>query len=111
MFGSRSFSLGQARQLGCDLAQFLAGSLSPSLVSQRRHVLSANRVTRLLEQAYGRAREHKQKHGLGFLGRTVAAKHFKAALEQAGYPKDFVDVAVEGLIVELSRRAPPSPRG
>ena len=68
-------------------------------------MLSANRVSRLLEQAYAMAREHRKQHGMGFLGRTVTAKAFKSALEEKGYPGDFVSVAVEGLIVELSRRS------
>lgn len=100
------FSLERERQLGRTLSDFLKKSLAPALLVERREALSANRVTRLLEQAFAMAREHKARHDLGFLGKTILAKSFKSALEEAGYPPDFVTLAVEGLIVELSRRAP-----
>lgn len=101
------FSLEQERQLGRSLAEFLKKNLAPALMTERRQVLSANRVSRLLEQAFAMAREHKSRHGLGFVGKTILAKSFKSSLEDAGYPPDFVTLAVEGLIVELSRRTPP----
>lgn len=101
------FSLDRERQLGSSLAEFLKKNLAPALMAERRQVLSANRVSRLLEQAFAMAREHKSRHGLGLIGKTIVAKSFKSSLEEAGYPPDFVTLAVEGLIVELSRRAPP----
>lgn len=104
MKNRRWFSLEPERQLGRSLAEFMVRYLAPNLVNESRHLLSAARVTRILEQAYSLARAHKAQHGMGFLRRAIAAKSFKSSLEEAGYSNDFISVAVEGLIVELSRR-------
>ena len=97
------FSFQREKQMATDLAQHLVKSLPPKTMSERIHTLSANRITRVLEQAFGRLGQDAET-GRGFWGRSVLANNFRWALKDAGYPKEFIDVAVEGLIVEASRR-------
>lgn len=86
-----------------DLVAHFVKSLPPKTVSERIHTLSANRITRVLEQAFGKLAQDAAT-GRGFWGRSVLANNFRWALKDAGYPKEFIDIAVEGLIVEASRR-------
>ena len=95
---------GEERRLAADMADQLAKQLAPVLMEKRRHVLSANRVARLLEQTIATAKERQAKTGMGVMRRAYLAREFKSALEAKGYPEDFVSVAVEGLLVELSRK-------
>ncbi len=93
------------KQLAAGVAEHLIRSLPPKTMNERIHTLSANRITRVLEQAFSRLNQEVEV-GRGFLGRTVMANNFRWALKDAGYPKQFIDIAVEGLIVESSRRKP-----
>jgi hypothetical protein len=60
-------------------------------------------VSRLLEQAFETAKEHQAQTGMSFMKRAILANSFKWELEEKGYPKDFINVATEGLVVELSK--------
>ena len=106
MFGFFSFASDKA--FAKSLVAELVHALSPAMISSKRKILSVNKVTRLLEQTFHRAIEHQKDARLGFVRRAVLANAFKWELLEAGYPKDFVDMATEGLVVELSRarRAP-----
>jgi len=86
-----------------ELVQRLAKELPPSLMDKRRTVLSVNKVTRLLERTYQAAFKYQQEHRLGFFKRASLANSFKWELREAAYPDDFVDLATEGLVVELSK--------
>lgn len=93
--------------MAADLAGHLVKNLPPKTIRERIHTLSANRITRILEQAFGKL-TGDNKVGRSFMGRTILANNFRWALKDAGYPREFIDIAVEGLIVEFSRR-PTSP--
>ncbi len=97
------FSFQREKQMAAGLAEHLVKSLPPKTISERIHTLSANRITRVLEQAFGKLSQDEET-GRGFWGRAVLANNFRWALKDVGYPKEFIDIAVEGLIVEASRR-------
>lgn len=81
-------------------------TLPVKVMADNRGQLSANRIARTLEQCYAMALEAHKKRKIGYLGRVVLANDLRWTLQEMGYPKDFVDVSVEGLIVELSKPAP-----
>lgn len=89
--------------MAADLAGHLVKNLPPKTIRERIHTLSASRITRVLEQAFSKL-TGESTVGRSFLGRTMLANNFRWALKDAGYPREFVDIAVEGLIVEVSRR-------
>lgn len=86
-----------------DLVAKLAKELPPALMETRRKVLSVNKVTRQLEKTFQAAAVYQRENRLGFIRRAILANGFRWELKNTGYPQDFIDVAVEGLVVELSR--------
>ena len=92
-----------------DLAQRMSGHISKTLpvkvMANNRGQLSANRIARTLEQCYAMALEVHAQRKLGYLRRVVLASDLRWSLHDMGYPKDFVGLAVEGLIVELSKKS------
>jgi hypothetical protein len=98
------FNYDAEKALASELAAHFLKNLPPNLMDQKREMFSANRVSRLLEQAFEKAKEHQEKAGSGLVKRAVLANNFKWELKNKGYPEDFIAVAIEGLIVELSRK-------
>lgn len=89
-----------------DLSSFLVSGLtkqiSPEVMTERRHVLSAARITRVLEQTFRAARESQKNTNRNWIRRAMLVHKFRWGLHDAGYPKEFVDIATEGLMVEIS---------
>lgn len=86
------------------MSERLKKALPPAQMETKRHILSVNKVTRQLEQIYELAKTHQTQLGLGFFRRAYLANRLKWQLQDQGYPKDFVDMAIEGLLVELAKR-------
>ena len=91
------------KALGRELAERLGKQLPPQLISKRSQILSANKISRLLEQVFDIAKDYDVKNGLSFVRRAILANSFKWELDAKGYPKEFIDLATEGLIVELAK--------
>jgi hypothetical protein len=85
------------------LVQQLSKDLPPVLMSDRRKVLSVNKVTRLLDRTFQAAASYQQEHHVGFIKRAVLANSFKWELKNVKYPDDFVEMATEGLVVALCK--------
>lgn len=95
-----------------ELVARLIKQLPPESLESRRKVLSVNKITRLLEATYQAAGVYQREQRPGFVRRAVLANAFRWGLNDAGYAQDFVDVAVEGLVIEMSRsprQPPPGP--
>lgn len=97
------FSSAREKTFARELVLRLVKELPPALVEDRRKVLSVNKVTRLLERTYREAKSFQQTHRLGFVKRAILANSFKWELKSSAYPDDFVDLATEGLVIEVSR--------
>ena len=97
------FRTSAEKELAHSLAEHIAKNIPPKLLDQKRQLLSANKISRTLEQAYARAKDHQKQVQMGFARRAIFANSFKWELQSRGYPKDFVNLATEGLVVELSR--------
>lgn len=95
-----------------ELVAALTKDLPPKLMDSRRGVLSVNKVTRQLEKTFQAAAAYHAEHRLGFIRRASFANSFRWELKGCGYPDDFVDMATEGLVVEVSKaRTSTSPDG
>jgi len=86
------------------LVQQLVRELPANLIETRRKVLSVNKVTRQLERLYETAAQYQAANRIGMVRRAVLANTFRWELKNHGYPDDFIEVATEGLVVELSRK-------
>lgn len=67
-------------------------------------VISASRVSLVLERTYSKAVEYQKDNRLGFFGRTTFVNAFRWALLEEGYPEAFVKVATEGLVYAMTRK-------
>ena len=105
------FGFSRDTEFAKELVARLARELPSELMENRRKVLSVNKVTRQLESLYQAAATYQAQSKLGFLRRAVLANTFRWELKNGGYPEDFIDVATEGLVVELSRKRPASDAG
>jgi len=103
-FIARLFNHDAEKTLAKELSAQIAKNLSPRLMSERRQVLSANKISRLLEQTYVIAKAYQSTHRLGWIKRAILANSFRWELKSCGYPEDFINLATEGLVVELGKR-------
>ncbi len=99
----RHFDFSAEKELASKLAAHVEKNLSPKLMGDRRHILSANKITRVLEQAFEQVTDHKAKSGMSFVKRAVLANSLKWELRNKGFPDDFISVITEGLVVTMSR--------
>lgn len=97
------------KALAKELSAQILKNLSPKLMNERRQVLSANKISRLLEQSFEIAKAYQSTHKLGMIKRAVLANSFRWELKSSGYPEDFINVATEGLVVELGKSPKPKP--
>jgi len=97
-------SFGVEKSLAQRLVTELTKSLPADKVTQRGRGVSVSKVTKVLEGIYAVASSFQQERGIGFLGRAVLANDFKWRLKEAGYPDDFIRVAVEGLVVSVTKK-------
>lgn len=104
-FITRLFNYDAEKALAKDLSAQIVKNISPRLMNERRQVLSANKISRLLEQSYEIAKAYQTSHKMGMLRRAVLANSFKWELKSCGYPEDFINVATEGLVMELGKKA------
>lgn len=88
-----------------DLAQQIAKRYPPALDASSTKKISVNRVTKVLEDALARATEFTQENRLGAVAKARLGNAFKWELKELGYSERFVDVATEGLIVYVTRKA------
>lgn len=98
------FTFTKEKNFAFFLVDQLAKDLPPSLLENKRKVLSVNKITRLLENTYDACRDYQKEHNIGFLRRVILLNHFKWEMKNKGYPEDFIETATEGLIVHLTKK-------
>ena len=102
------FSTRHINDFARELADTLAKRYPPSLDANPERKISANRLTKVLEDTFSRAAEFQQEHKLGMFGKAKLGNEFKWQLKELGYTEKFIEVATEGLMVYVTRGAPPS---
>lgn len=104
-FIARLFNHDAEKALAKEMSAQIIKNLSSKLMNERRQVLSANKISRLLEQSFEIAKAYQTTHKLGMVKRAVLANSFRWELKSSGYPEDFINVATEGLVIELGKKA------
>lgn len=97
------FSHAAQKDFARSLVLQLSKELPPVLMSDRRKILSVNKVTRLLERTFQSATAFQHDNSMGFIKRAAFANSFKWELKNVNYPDDFVEMATEGLVVALCK--------
>ena len=95
-----------------EFAKSIAGNLAkrypPALDMNPEKKISQARLTRVLEETLTQASEFQREHKLRMFGKAKLGNEFKWQLKELGYSEKFIEVATEGLMVYLTRGAPPS---
>lgn len=86
------------------LAKDIAKRYPPALDQQPGKRPSVNRLTRILEEACEQAVTFKSENSLGIIGKARLSNAFRWELADLGYTKEFVALAVEALVVSMSRK-------
>lgn len=97
------FSTKKEKEKATQLVDTLVKLLPPKVIDGKRKVLSVNKISGTLEKIYADAAQFTLDHKSGFYKRSVLANTFRWALDEKGYPKDFINMATEGLVIEISR--------
>lgn len=93
-------------QFAKSLATEISKRYPPSLDQAKEKKISQNRIARILEDTYGKAVTFKTERNLGIYRKARLGNTFQWELTELGYSKPFVEMATEGLIVYISRKAP-----
>lgn len=93
------------KTFAAELADQLAKDVSSDLMQKKRKALSVNKITRLLEKTYTRAKAFHDENRLGFIRRSIFVNAFQWELKNHNYPQDFTTMATEGLLVALTRKS------
>lgn len=98
------FSSKDIDEMAHSLVQELVKRYPPSLDKPGATKISVARITRILEDLYGRAARFREEKRLGLYKKARLSNTFKWALKEQGYSSAFIDMATEGLIVYMSRK-------
>ena len=85
-----------------DLAQTIAKRYPPALDAAPEKRISANRITKVLEDALDKAADFNRAHRLGVYKKARLGNTFRWELKELGYSERFIEIATEGLIVYVS---------
>lgn len=85
------------------LAEMVAKRYPPTLDQAKEKRVSANRVTKVLEDVLEQAVDYGKKNRLGVYKKARLANAFKWELKELGYSEKFIEVATEGLVVYTTR--------
>jgi hypothetical protein len=100
------FSSKDIDQFAKSLAVEISKRYPPSLDKAKEKKISQNRISRVLEDAYNKAVEFKSDKQMGVYRKARLGNTFRWELNELGYSKPFVEMATEGLIVYITRKAP-----
>lgn len=101
---SNFFSISIEKEVAQRLVMELVAVLPIDLLEKQRKVISVNKITRVLEGIYLQAAQYRVAQSPGFFRQAVLANTFKWELKSRGYPESFIEVATEGLVVELAKK-------
>jgi len=87
------------------LAQDLAKRYPPALDKGSERKISQKRLTTILEDTFARAVDFRRQHKLGIYKKARLGNTFRWELQDMGYSEKFVELATEGLIVYITRKA------
>ena len=86
-----------------ELAEMVAKRYPPTLDKAPERRISANRISKVLEDTLSKAADYNRSARLGVYKKARLANTFKWQLKELGYSDRFVEVATEGLVVYVSR--------
>jgi len=98
------FSTSEVDKFAKDLAKDIGERYPVAVANDPARKVSANRLTAILEDAFGQASDFASKNKLGAFKKAKLGNTFRWELKEMGYDDKFVEVATEGLIVYVTRK-------
>jgi hypothetical protein len=97
------FPRSRVNEFANSLAQDIAKRYPPAMANNPEQMVSQNRLTTILEEAFSKAADFQREQKLGWYKRAKLVNEFQWKLREFGYEKKFVDLATEGLLVYVTR--------
>ncbi len=91
-----------------ELVETLSKRYPPALDINPEKRVSEARLARVLEEALTKAADFQRENSLGLVGKARLGSEFKWHLSELGYSEKFIDVALEGLMVYITRGSTPA---
>ena len=101
---SDMFKLKIIRAFAAEQAMQLEKKIPAQILANQAHRLSIAKTTKILEQHYLDAAKFKKDNSLGFIGISLLSNNIKWELKNKKYPEYFIEMAIEGLIVNLLKK-------
>jgi hypothetical protein len=98
------FSTSEVDQFAKNLAKDIGERYPVAVANDPARKVSANRLTAILEDAFGQASDFTAQNKLGSFKKAKLGNTFRWELKEMGYDEKFVEVATEGLIVYITRK-------
>lgn len=89
-------------EFAAKLGEMVAKRYPPTLDQAKEKRVSANRITKVLEDVCNQAAEYGKANKLGVYKKARLANTFKWQLKELGYSDSFVEVATEAIMVYIT---------
>ena len=96
------FSSGKVGQFARHLAQDVARRYPTAIANSPDQIVSLQRTTEILDEAFARAHQFLLDHPLGAFGRARLGRAFKRELREIGYDETFIELAAAKLAARLA---------
>lgn len=97
------FSSKEVDEFALSLAADIVKRYPPDIDKNNKSKMSVDRLTRILESTFDKAKDFQTNHRLGLFRKAKLSNTFKWALKEKGYSDEFIDMATEGLVVYITR--------
>jgi hypothetical protein len=98
------FKLKKIRTFATEQITQLEKKIPAQTLVNQAHKVSIGKTTQALEQFYQQATSFKNENKLGFIGISLLSNSLKWELKNKNYPENFIEMAIEGLIVNLFKK-------
>lgn len=98
------FLFSEEKKIAKEIAERIENKISAKIMTEKRNILSANKISQHLEFALQIASEFKKEKKPGIFRRAVIANTLKWELINKKFPDDFIEVVVESCIFELTKK-------
>ena len=100
------FSSSKVDEFAKHLAQGIARRYPPAIANNPDQIVSQQRISEILEEAFAPAHQFRAENRLGVLSRAKLRNTFKWELREIGYDEEFIELATGELTTRLASGQP-----
>jgi len=98
------FSSAAVEAFARELAQDICKRFPPTLANDPQRMVSPKRLTTILEETCEKAKAYREQNNLGWFRKSQLANDFRWELVELDYNDKFVEVAVEAVVVYMTKK-------